>query len=212
MQGDSSHARNSDFSSASFLLCPRHQKQDTCPGTISWWTFRPRKKIFSPLPPKFPADTLPAPFPPPPPRGRTPPPPRPSPCRPGLPLPLPQAEKKKNIRNVHQDLNSPRSKKNGPTSELLACEEPPCATSLCPPTPLRTSDLKRFPTGPSPPHTHERAKAAPICHLDVFTSVSITFLRGQILYTPTPPTPHPHTPTPKIPFWGWGVYKTGEGV
>ena len=69
---------------------------------VSWWTFRPRKKIFSPPPPQIPqfaADTLPATLPlsllktpllgfsi----QNRLPPPPRL-----GLPLPPPRAEKNK---------------------------------------------------------------------------------------------------------------------
>ena len=73
--------------------------------------FGPEKKI-SPPPPKFPANTLPAPHPPAPTRpGRDPllglsiknrlPPSR----RLGLPLPRPGAENNKNIRNVDQGIH-----------------------------------------------------------------------------------------------------------
>ena len=77
----------------------------------SWWTFRPRKKIFSPPPRNPPIRRRPSrPLPsrpgePPPPllgfsiKNRSPPPPS---RRLGLPLPPPRAEKTKNIRNVHQ--------------------------------------------------------------------------------------------------------------
>ena len=71
----------------------------------------PKKYLYFP-PPQFSADTLPAPCPPPV-LGKPPPSPgifskEPTsslPGRPGLPLPLPRAEKVKNIRNVHQDMD-----------------------------------------------------------------------------------------------------------
>ena len=82
-----------------------------CIASKTWWTFRPRKKIFSPPPPvpQFAADTLPAPRPLleiPPLLGFSIKNGSPLSWRLGLPLPPPRAEKKiKNIRNVHQENN-----------------------------------------------------------------------------------------------------------
>ena len=76
-------------------------------NTQAWWELRPRNKMFSPPPPKFPTNTLQAPRPPPSSPGRTPPPPgifnkKPTPPPPsqrlGLPLPLPRAEKYKYLK------------------------------------------------------------------------------------------------------------------
>ena len=82
-------------------------------GIFSWWTFRPRKKIFSPPPPNSPIRRRhppgpSAPLPPgdPPPgifkKKINPPPPGAS----DSPFPLPEQKKIKNIRNVHQVLRS----------------------------------------------------------------------------------------------------------
>ena len=83
-------------------------------GHFAWWTFRPRKNIFSPPPPsKFPnSPQTPS-------RPSTPPPPwappsgifnkkwtRPPPGASDSPFPLP--EQKKKIRNVHQVCQLPR--------------------------------------------------------------------------------------------------------
>ena len=73
----------------------------------TWWTFRPRKKIFSPPPPNSPMCCRhpPGPSAPPvretPPLGtfNSPPPPRTA----DSPFPLPEQKKIKNIRNVHQE-------------------------------------------------------------------------------------------------------------
>ena len=73
------------------------------------WAFRPRRKIFTPPRPKFPANTLPAPPPPAPPARETPPPPgifhkksTPPRLAPRTPPSLPPSRKNKKYRNVHQ--------------------------------------------------------------------------------------------------------------
>ena len=101
--------------------------------SVTWWEFRPRKKIFR-SPPKFLTDTLP-PLAPAPPLLGDPPcllgfskkknRPTPLPGASDSPLPLPRAEKIKNIRNVHQDkelskpLQPPKLLKEGTSSPRL---------------------------------------------------------------------------------------------
>ena len=79
---------------------------------VSWWEFRPRKKIFSPPPPPNFVQTPSRPLAPPPPPARRPPSPGifskiifpPNPGASDSPFPSPEQEKIKNIRNVHQGL------------------------------------------------------------------------------------------------------------